>query len=183
MTTGYVEGKAYDEATWFQRFTVDPAETFEFGSLVRLSDDMTVSAVKAAGGEVTFFDTGADAPIGVCMSSKTANYLSPYGDHAVDVRMFGKFQRQVTLTVPGGQQLLAKKSKEAKADKETVDDLDDLAPGTTTKESKKATEPMKAVKNAPAGIAAGDLITLATGVKALALTSGDPGDTIQVLVP
>jgi hypothetical protein len=129
----YVEGKASDVGVWFQRFYY--AEDLKIGQLVRLSDDMTVSAIKAGTGAVDILDTGADGAIGVCEQAKVVALSNPNGTDMIDVRMFGHFQRQATIVAP------------------------------------------------VAGIDAGDVIALVTGVSMLALTSGDQGDEVQVLVP
>jgi hypothetical protein len=67
------------------------------GSLVRLSDDMTVSAVKAGTGAVEFLSTGADSPIGICEDDKKAAVQNEDGLDMVMVRMFGRFQEEAVI--------------------------------------------------------------------------------------
>jgi hypothetical protein len=100
----YVEGKRSDVGVWEQGFFYATDEDMEIGKLVRLSGDMTVSAIKAGTGAVDILSTGADAPIGVCEQNRNAAIRNSDPDipDRVMVRIIGgRFQGESTIICGG----------------------------------------------------------------------------------
>lgn len=84
-------------------FGYSTSEAMVAGTLVRISGDETVSAVKAGGGAVVLASTGADRPVGICLhnrANRTTNSLET--NDLVDVWLFGSFSAVIEHAAPGG---------------------------------------------------------------------------------